>query len=200
MIKPVELELAVTAIGPPYSRGAGAVDSHSAQNFSTNRYEQPIQSQVKMVIDGEVTELSARGERDHSWGPRPWDMQWQFLVVNNERFSMLATQVQIPEWPLISMGYYHNHGESMEHLSETDLQLSYNAADPTQAVSGSFSLLCESGREIKGTLETISGTEIDITHTFATPHRSEYRRSLIHCKFEDGSESIGWLECNRELD
>jgi hypothetical protein len=199
MIKPVELELAITAIGPPYSRGAGGVDSHSAKNFSTDRYEQPTQSQGKMIIDGETTELTARGERDHSWGPRPWDMQWQFLVVNNERFSMLATQVQIPEWPLISMGYYHGHGEAMEQLTEAELDLSYNANDPTQAVSGSFSLQCESGRKINGTLQAISGPEIDITHTFATPHRSEYRRSLIRCTFDDGNESIGWLECNREL-
>ncbi len=198
MIKPVQLELNVNAIGPPYSRGAGAVASHRAANFATDRYEQPTQSQVIMVIDGERAELAVRGERDHSWGPRPWDMGWQFMVVNNERFSMLATQVQIPEWPLISMGYYHGHDEAMEHLSETELTLSFNAADPTQAVSGSFNLLCDSGRNIKGTLETISGTEIDITHTFATPHRTEYRRSLIRCKFDDGSESIGWFECNRE--
>ncbi|MBK6741082.1 MAG: hypothetical protein IPG64_26140 [Haliea sp.] len=103
----------IAAIGPPYSRGAGAVDSHSAANFATNRYEQPIQSRGQVVIDGETTALTVRGERDHSWGPRPWDMGWQFLVVNNERFSMLATQVVIPGWPLISMGYYHSHGEAV---------------------------------------------------------------------------------------
>ena len=86
----------------------------------------------------------------------------------------------------------------MEHLSETELALEFNPADPTQAVRGTFSLLCDSGRKIQGSIETISGTEIDITHTFATPHRSEYRRSLIRCSFDDGTQSIGWLECNRE--
>jgi hypothetical protein len=198
MIKPVELELDITAVGPPYSRGGGSVNGHSAANFSTDRYEQPTQSQGRMVIDGDTTELIVRGERDHSWGPRPWDMGWQFFVINNEHFSLLATQVEIPEWPLITMGYYHGHGEEMEPLSKTEFWLDFNSANPTQAVSGTFSLLCESGREIKGTIETISGTEIDITHTFSTPHRSEYRRSLIRCHFEDGTESIGWLECNRE--
>ncbi|MDG2045680.1 MAG: hypothetical protein P8J79_00570 [Halioglobus sp.] len=198
MIKPVELELTITAIGPPYSRGGGAVDSHSADNFSTDRYEQPTQSQGWMVIDSEKTELTVRGERDHSWGPRPWDMGWQFFVVNNERFSLLATQVQIPEWPLITMGYYHGHGEAMEQLAETELNLDFNSSNSTQAVRGSFNLLCESGRKIVGSIETISGAEIDITHTFSTPHRSEYRRSLIRCTFDDGSQSIGWLECNRE--
>ena len=198
MIKAVQLELRVNAIGPPYSRGGGTVDSHSAKDFSTDRYEQPTRSEGRMVIDGEVTELIVRGERDHSWGPRPWDMGWQFLVVNNEHFSLLATQVEIPGWPLISMGYYHGHGEAMEHLSETELALTYNADDPTNAVSGTFSLLCESGRKVQGSIATISGTEIDITHTFSTPHRTEYRRSLIRCSFDDGTESIGWLECNRD--
>lgn len=198
MIKPVELELTVTAIGPPYSRGGGAVDSHSADNFSTDRYEQPTQSQGWMIIDSEKTELAVRGERDHSWGPRPWDMGWQFFVVNNERFSLLATQVQIPEWPLITMGYYHAHGEAMEQLAETELVLNFDSSNATQAVSGTFNLLCESGRKILGSIETISGAEIDITHTFSTPHRSEYRRSLIRCTFDDGGQSIGWLECNRE--
>ena len=148
MIKPVELDLTISAIGPPYSRGSGAVDSHSADNFSTDRYEQPTQSQGWMIVDGEKTELTVRGERDHSWGPRPWDMGWQFFVVNNERFSLLATQVQIPEWPLITMGYYHGHGEAMEQLAETELVLDFDSTNPTQAVSGTFSLLCESGRKV----------------------------------------------------
>ncbi len=199
MIVPVQLDLAVTAIGPPYSRGAGTVDSHSAAHFSTDRYEQPTQLQGEVTIGGETRTLTARGERDHSWGPRPWDMQWQFLVLNNERFSMLATQVQIPDWPVISMGYYQGHGKAMEALTETELALTFNAADPTCAVRGSFNLLCESGRRVQGSIEAISGTEIDITHTFANPHRSEYRRSLVRCAFDDGSASIGWFECNREI-
>jgi hypothetical protein len=124
-------------------------------------------------------------------------MGWQFFVINNERFSLLATQVAIPEWPLIQMGYYHAHGEQMEHLSESNFKLTFDPNDPFKAVSGEFSLTCDSGRIVKGTIETISGTEIDITHCFATPHRSEYRRSLVRSTFDDGSQSIGWLECNR---
>ncbi len=197
-IKPVALTLDVTAIGAAYSRGGGEVESHSAAGFSTDRYEQPHRARGQMIIDGETIPLEVRGERDHSWGPRPWDMNWQFFVINNERFSLLATQVTIPEWPLIKMGYYHAHGEQMEHLSESEFNLSFDASDPLHAVSGDFTLTCESGRIVKGSIETISGTEIDITHCFATPHRSEYRRSLIRASFDDGSQSVGWLECNRD--
>jgi hypothetical protein len=198
MIKPVALILKVTAIGAAYSRGRGEVESHSAVGFNTDRYEQPHRAVGQMTIDGETLPLDVRGERDHSWGPRPWDMHWQFFVINNERFSLLATQVAIPGWPLIKMGYYHAHGEPMEHLGDSHFDLNFNAENPLNAVSGKFTLSCDSGRIVKGNLEAISGTEIDITHCFAIPHRSEYRRSLIRATFDDGSQSVGWLECNRD--
>ncbi|NRB41217.1 MAG: hypothetical protein HRU20_22550 [Pseudomonadales bacterium] len=200
MILPVQLSLNVTAQGPAHSRGGGTVENHSAEGFSTNRYEQPIRGVGQMCIDNCLTELEVRGERDHSWGPRPWDMQWQFFVVNNAQFSLQATQVNIPEWPLIKIGYFQALGESMEHLTEADFDLNYNADDPANAVSGSFTLSCDSGRVIKGRIETISGTEIDITHVYANPKRTEYRRSLIRCFFDDQNPSIGWLECNRQID
>ncbi|POP54003.1 hypothetical protein [Zhongshania marina] len=197
MILPVNLALEVKALGAAYSRGAGSVEGHSAQGFSTNRYEQPIQAFGQMAIDGCATELTVRGERDHSWGPRPWDMNWQFFVVNNEKFSLQATQVEIPEWPLIQIGYFHEFGQGMEHLSETKFELEFASDQPFAAVSGRFSLLCESGRLIAGRMESIAGSEIDITHAFTPPKRTEYRRTLIRCYFDSGEESVGWLEYNR---
>lgn len=197
IILPVALKLSFTAQGPAHSRGGGSVSNHSAEGFSTNRYEQPIKAEAHVTIDKDQLTLDVRGERDHSWGPRPWEMDWQFFVVNNERFSLQATEVNIPDWPLIQMGYYQTLNEEMEHLNKTTFTLQFNRKSPLQAVSGDFSFTCDSGRQINGHIETISGTEIDITHVFALPKRTEYRRSLIRCHFDDGSSSIGWLECNR---
>lgn len=197
MVLPVSVALDVSALGSAYSRGAGSVEGHSAQGFSTNRYEQPIQALGQMIIDQHGTELVVRGERDHSWGPRPWDMNWQFFVVNNEKFSLQATQVEIPEWPLIQMGYFHELGQDMEHLSETKFELEFMSEQPFAAVRGSFSLVCDSGRLIAGKIESVAGSEIDITHAFTPPKRTEYRRTLIRCYFDSGEESMGWLEYNR---
>jgi hypothetical protein len=197
MVLPVAIALDVIALGAAYSRGGGSVEGHSAQGFHTNRYEQPIQASGQMSINQQVTELAVRGERDHSWGPRPWDMQWQFLVVNNEKFSLQATQVEIPEWPLIQMGYFHALGEGMEHLSETKFELEYAADKPYSPIRGNFTLLCDSGRSISGRMESVAGSEIDITHAFTPPKRTEYRRALIRCYFDNGEESMGWLEYNR---
>ena len=199
MVLPVSVELDVSALGSAYSRGAGSVEGHSAQGFSTNRYEQPIQALGRMTIDQHGTELVVRGERDHSWGPRPWDMEWQFFVVNSEHFSLQSTVVNIPDWPTIQMGYYQAAEKEMEHLSKVEFDLAFDAADPTKEVQGSFSLVCDSERQISGRIETISGMEIDITHTFATPKRTEYRRSLVRCFIEGEDAVIGWLECNRQI-
>ncbi|CAA0080329.1 Uncharacterised protein [Zhongshania aliphaticivorans] len=197
MVLPVSIALDVNALGAAYSRGGGSVDSHSAQGFSTNRYEQPIQAEGQMIIDEITTPLSVRGERDHSWGPRPWDMQWQFFVVNNANFSLQATQVEIPEWPLIQIGYFHALGQEMEHLSETKFELTIDANNPFAPVHGNFTLQCESGRSLSGKIESIAGSEIDITHAFTPVKRTEYRRALVRCTFDTGETSMGWLEYNR---
>jgi hypothetical protein len=197
MILPIELGLNFQALGPAHSRGGGSVASHSAQGFATNRYEQPIKAQCKLTINNEQTQLEVRGERDHSWGPRPWDMVWRFLVVNNERFTLQATEVEIPEWPLIQIGYFNELGKEMEHIETLQCNFTFAADKPLTPVSGSFHLQCQSGRIITATIESISGSEIDITHAFTPPKRTEYRRALIRCKFDDGTQSIGWLEYNR---
>ena len=71
---------------------------------------------------------------------------------------------------------------------------------PEQAVQGTVSLTCENGEVICADVNPVTGTEIDITHTFDPPKRTEYRRSLVSCRFHDEYEGVvspGWFECNR---
>lgn len=202
MVLPVAVELQLDAVGPPHSRGEGEVESHSARGYSTNRYEQPIQARCDATVDGVEQTFQVRGERDHSWGPRPWDMQWSFLVINNPSFSLQATIVKIPEWPDIKMGYFKVADGQMLNLSDVDFQLEYNANTPEKAVQGTISLTCENDTVISTEVSAVTGTEIDITHTFATPRRTEYRRSLVQCQFHgeyEGVTSPGWFECNRNV-
>ena len=58
----------------------------------------------------------------------------------------------------------------------------------------------EDGDRVAGTIEPISGAEIDITHTFVPPRRSVYRRTLVRCTTDDGHQALGWLESNRFVD
>ena len=201
MILPVNVTLDFQAMGAAHSRGAGTVEDHSAEGFNTNRYEQPIRADLDLSLGEQQHKLRVSGERDHSWGPRPWDMEWQFMVVNSPQFSLQSTVVNIPGWPPIQMGYFQDHqagsNNDMEHVERVEFALDLNPSAPTQAVTGSFRLGCSSGRVIQGEVETISGMEIDITHTFSPPKRTEYRRSLVRCRVDGGPAVIGWLECNR---
>ena len=200
LVLPVSIELQLEAVAPPHSRGAGEVESHSARGYSTNRYEQPLQAHCAVTIDGSEQSFQVRGERDHSWGPRPWNMEWSFLVINNKEFSLQATVVKIPEWPEIKMGYFKPANGDMLNLTDVDFQLTYNAGAPEQSVQGRMSLACENGEVISADVNAVTGTEIDITHTFDPPKRTEYRRSLVSCRFHGeyaGVVSPGWYECNR---
>ena len=202
MVLPVALDLQLDAVAAPHSRGAGEVDSHSAQGYSTNRYEQPIQAHCEVIVGGLEQSFQVRGERDHSWGPRPWDMEWSFLVINNQDFSLQATVVNIPEWPPIKMGYFKGADGEMLHLTDVDFQFAFDADAPERAVQGRLALTCENDAVISADLAALTGTEIDITHTFGTPRRTEYRRSLVNCRFHgqyEGVVSPGWFECNRNL-
>ncbi len=199
-VLPVNVNLAFTALGAAHSRGAGTVENHRAKGFDTNRYEQPIAAKLNLGIADQAQTLSVRGERDHSWGPRPWDMEWQFFVVNTPKFSLQSTVVNIPDWPAITMGYYQAQGGEMEHLEAVAFDLSFAPESPCRAVSGHFNLACSSGRAISGRIETISGMEIDISHTFSPPKHSEYRRSLVRCHIDGEEAAIGWFECNRNAE
>ena len=198
LVLPVAVQLTMNALGPAHSRGGGTVEDHQAEGFSTNRYEQPIAGALTVSIDKHTQDVTVRGERDHSWGPRPWDMQWQFLVINTEKFSLQSTVVNIPEWPEIKVGYFQENDGEMENLEGVEFDLSFDATSPHRSVAGHFDLACSSGRLISGRIETISGVEIDITHTFSPPKRTEYRRSLVRCYIDDEAPVIGWFECNRD--
>ncbi len=194
------VNLQLEAVAPPHSRGAGEVESHSAQGYSTNRYEQPIRAHCNATIDGLEHACQVRGERDHSWGPRPGDMEWSFLVINNKDFSLQATVVKIPEWPAIKMGYFKSATGEMLNFTDVDFQIEYNADNPERAVQGRIYLTCENETVISADVNAVTGTEIDITHTFDTPKRTECRRSLVSCQFHGEQAGIvnpGWFECNR---
>jgi hypothetical protein len=70
-------------------------------------------------------------------------------------------------------------------------------------VQGTITLTGEDEFVISADVSAVTGTEIDITHTFATPKRTEYRRSLVSCQFHgehEGVVSPGWFECNRNVE
>ncbi len=196
LVLPVSVDLQITAMGAPHSSGEGKIEGHSAEGFRTNRYEQPIALEGFFSIDQKKYDFKGRGERDHSWGPRAWDMEWLFLVVNGEDFRMQAVQVDIPGLPQIHTGYLHR--EKSIQINKVEYDLEFDDHSPTNTVNGGYSITAADGTVIKGSIESITGTEIDITHAFNPPKRSIYRRNLIRCTaFDDTVSVLGWYESNR---
>ena len=196
MILPMGAELRIEALGAPHSPGAGTIPGHSSETYSTNRFEQPIRLRGKLRFGNDEHDFEGRGERDHSWGPRAWNMEWIVLVLNGEDFRMMSADVRIPNVPPIATGYLHR--ETSQTLNEVDYRFTFNDDEVTRPVAGPFSVKAQDGSVIAGRIDPISGTEIDITHSFDPPERSIYRRALVRFTPERGGATcLGWYESNR---
>lgn len=195
MILPVGVELDVETVGAPHSLGQHTVPGHSDASYSTSRFEQPIRAHGRYTIGSETRALAVRGERDHSWGPRWWNMEWNFIAVNGADYRLQCVTVHIPDASVINTGYLHR--DTTTNISDVRLDLAFDDESVTRPVRGRFAVTAEDGSTMAGSIESISGAEIDITHTFVPPRRSVYRRALIRLTPDDGTPVIGWLESNR---
>jgi len=198
MILPVDVELDVETVGAAHSLGQHTLAGHSATGYSTSRFEQPIRARGRYSIAGETRTLDVRGERDHSWGPRWWNIEWNFMAVNGDRYRLQCATVRVPEASAINTGYLHT--TATQSITDVRFDLAFDDDTPTRPLGGRFAVTGEDGTALAGTIESISGAEIDITHTFVPPRRSVYRRALIRVTPDGGTPAIGWLESNRFVD
>jgi hypothetical protein len=196
MVLPVGADLEVEALGAPHSRGPSRIEGHSAEGFQANRFEQPISVRGSLRMGGPAEPFEGRGERDHAWGPRPWNMEWEFLVLSAESYRLQCASVKIPNVGIFATGYLQR--DDTVSIDEVDFRFDYHDDRVTLPVSGPLSIRAEDGTGISGCIEPISGAEIDITHTFVPATRSVYRRALVRFRPDGGGEAaLGWLESNR---
>jgi hypothetical protein len=195
MILPVAVELDVETVGAAHSLGQHSLPGHSAADYSASRFEQPIRARGRYTIGSETRALEVRGERDHSWGPRWWNIEWTFLAVNGDDYRLQCAAVRVPDASEINTGYLHR--TATHSITDVRFDLAFHDHTPTRPVSGRFAVTAEDGSRLAGEIESISGAEIDITHTFVPPRRSVYRRALIRVTLDGRSPVVGWLESNR---
>jgi len=190
---PVDVDLAITAVGPPHSTGQGDQEGHSSENYDARRFEQPIEARGNVSIDGEVRDFAGRGERDHSWGPRYWLIEWSFLVLNGAQRRLQCVEVRFPGDGTIEMGYFQT--DRTAELTKVELIVE-RSPDLANAAHGTCRVVTDEGDEFAFTFESISSHEMDLSHVLdPMPPKSTYRRSLIRAVPDDGSEPLlGWLE------
>lgn len=198
-LAPFAFDLAFEAAGPAHSIGESIAVGHGSTEISTSRYEQPMDVRGTQTVAGVTSTLDALGERDHSWGPRDWNIGWTFMPVSRRDLRALAIRVSLDEDSHLDLGYLGTPG-AMGHVFELEFGLKY-AADPLAPFTGRARLVDEHGTVVEGRVEPLSGTEIDITHVLTTDRPSLYRRALVRLHPDDGGAPLlGFLEVHRFLE
>jgi hypothetical protein len=196
MILPVGADLEVEALGPPYCQGRHTAAGHSSETYPASRYEQPIAVHGTLKLDGMEIPFLGRGERDHSWGPRPWNLEWTFLVLNGETLRLQCSEALIPNVGRFAGGYLQRN--ATVSITDVAFDLAFEHRNVLRPFSGRFTVQAEDGTSLGGALEPISAAEIDLSHSFVPPQRSIYRRALLRARLEPrGEPLLGWLEFNR---
>jgi len=195
MIQPVSADLRVAALGAAHSPGRANAPGHESPKFPASRMEQPIALAGTLSAAGIETNFEGRGERDHSWGPRHWNLEWTMLVLNGPDLRVQCAEARIPNVDPIHGGYL-SRGETVS-ITQARFDFAYHDDDVARPVDGRLEIVAEDGTRLAFEVEPIAATEIDITHTFAPPQRSVYRRALVRAQREGGPPLLGWTESNR---
>lgn len=193
---PFDLDVVAEAVGPAHSLGESSIAGHSNELFSSNRFEQPMRVHGHQKVGESTLPIDGHGERDHSWGPRNWNMEWFFLVAQSASMRLQCARVVFDEDSYLSMGYVGT--DTTVNVVETEFHLLYDDADPRKAYEGRVKLETEDGRTIDARIECLDGCEIDASHAFDPPQPSLYRRAIVRVTpIEGGDPLLGWLEINR---
>jgi hypothetical protein len=195
MVLPLAADLEITAVGAAHTTGRNAIAGHDSREFDAARFEQPTTVRGTLAVAGETVEFNGRGERDHSWGPRPWNMEWTFLVASNAALRVQCVEVALPGMSRFGVGYLHR--ETTQSLTAVEIAFTFDDASVAHPLAGRFAVTAEDGTRFGGRVEPLAAAEIDITHTFVPPDRSVYRRALVRVHPDDGSVPLlGWCEFN----
>jgi hypothetical protein len=193
----VDVSVDVTAAGVPHSTGQGNVEGHESEAYDARRFEQPIDVAVEVTADGVTDRYDGRGERDHSWGPRAWNIEWTFFAVSRpqERLQFVEVRIKGFDEP-IGVGYRQTP-EGAHEVSKVLLPVSAHD-DLAKAFSGRVEVTAEDGTFVSGDIEVLTAHEMDISHCLEPARGTRYHRALVRIVPEQGGAPfVGWLEDNR---
>jgi hypothetical protein len=196
----VDVTVEVEAAGVPHSTGQGNVAGHESDHFDARRFEQPIDVHVSVTTDGRTETYDGRGERDHSWGPRAWNIEWTFFAVSREGERVQCAEVRIKGFDEPLTIGYHQRGTDAQELTTVVLPVDAHE-DLAQAFSGRVELTGEDGTQLSGEIELLTAHEMDISHCLEPSRGTRYHRALVRIRPDQGGDPlVGWLEDNRFFD
>jgi hypothetical protein len=75
---PAAVSLTYTGVAPMFGGEPDTPVERPGEEFARGHYEQLVAATGSITVDGERTEISGYGLRDHSWGPRYWQAPWYY--------------------------------------------------------------------------------------------------------------------------
>jgi len=177
--------------------GFARVVSGPRAGYDARRFEQPTAVQGKISIEGIDEAFVGRGERDHSWGPRFWNMEWTLLIVNGPDYRQQCVRAQFDEESFMDVGYLATP-EGTEHVVKAEFDLDFRHDSLAEPFVGGVTIETESGTTRTGRIENIACAEVYLEHMLDPPQPTTYRRGIVRYVPDDGSEPcLGWIEYNR---
>jgi hypothetical protein len=150
----VSLDLVHDAVGPMYGSAGSAeeADRDPEKQFAKAHYEQHMQVQGRVEIEGEVIEIDGFGLRDHSWGPRFWQAiaRYQWLTMNfGPDFGVMVSIIERDEGSTRRGGVVVR-GDEIDLVREVEVEADYEP-------NGLYH------RAVRARLETRGGEKLEIT-------------------------------------
>ena len=145
MILPVAVELDVETVGAAHSLGQQHIPGHSAEGYSTSRFEQPIRARGTL----RHRRRDARARRARRARPLVGPALVEHRVELLRRATATTTasrraHVRVPGASEINTGYLHV-GEATRQHHRVTLDLAFDDANATRPVSGRFAFTAEGG-------------------------------------------------------
>jgi len=131
--KRVQLEVFHEAVGPVYGSAGGqrpAVAENPDQEFGRAHYEQHMRCHGSITIEGETTQLSATGLRDHSWGPRYWQAihSYRWLTCTfGEDLAIMVSEITREQDGVRAQNGVVIRGEGFERIVKVDIDSDFSS-------------------------------------------------------------------------
>ena len=203
LLLPLGIDLSLEGAGLARARGPGRVGGPGPSGFLANRYEQATEVSGSLRLGATELPFHGYGGREHVWGPRSWNLEWEVLALRLPGARVQASVVKIPEVGRLATGLLER--DLPVPLAAADFELEYRDDDLAHAVSGRVTLRGDDGSTIAGRLESISAADLDISPMLAPHQRSVCRRALVRfwprrTGWRKPSPCVGWFESNRFVD
>ena len=129
----VQLEVFHEAVGPVYGTAGGhrpPPTDNTDQEFGRAHYEQHMRCHGSISIDGETTQLTATGLRDHSWGPRYWQAiysyRWLTCTFGDDLAIMVSEITHEKDGPRAQNGVVIR-GEGFDRIVKVDIDSDFGS-------------------------------------------------------------------------